>query len=96
MNNRRRSFCLSLLVTIGALVQSHSAVPAEMSVAERQARTEVAFPAFKIAGNLYFVGGKEHAHFLVTTPQGHIHVNTDYPTPASVAQIRQSVEKLGF
>jgi metallo-beta-lactamase class B len=67
-----------------------------MSVSERQNRTEVPFAPFKVAGNLYFVGGKEHAHFLVATSQGHILINTGYPSAGSVVQIRQSVEKLGF
>ncbi len=96
MIDELRSFWLSLLVSCTALLCSQGAASAEMSVSERQNRTEVPFAPFKVAGNLYFVGGKEHAHFLVTTSQGHILINTGYPTPASVAQIRQSVEKLGF
>lgn len=57
-------------------------------------RTESPFPAFKIAGNLYFVGGKEHSNFLVTTPEGHILINTGYAD--TVSMIKDSVEQLGF
>jgi metallo-beta-lactamase class B len=53
-----------------------------------------AVPPFRIAGNLYYVGSEELAAFLVTTPQGDILINSNLPS--SAAQIRQSVEKLGF
>src|SRR6266511_1536656 len=35
------------------------------------------FPAFRIAGNLYYVGSKGLANYLITTPQGHILINSD-------------------
>ena len=52
------------------------------------------FPAFHIAGNLYYVGSKGLANYLITTPQGHILINSDLE--ANVPLIRASVEKLGF
>jgi metallo-beta-lactamase class B len=52
------------------------------------------FPPFRIAGNLYYVGSKDLASYLITTPQGHILINSDLET--SVPLIRTSVEKLGF
>src|SRR6476660_1434911 len=52
------------------------------------------FPPFRIAGNLYYVGSKGLANYLVTTPQGHILINSDLE--ANVPLIRASVEKLGF
>src|SRR4051812_36057241 len=52
------------------------------------------FPPFRIAGNLYYVGSKGLANYLITTPQGHILVNSDLE--ANVPLIRASVEKLGF
>jgi metallo-beta-lactamase class B len=53
-----------------------------------------AFPPHRIAGNLYFVGTRGLAVYLVTTPEGHVLVNGVYP--ASVALVRASVEALGF
>jgi metallo-beta-lactamase class B len=44
--------------------------------------------------NLYYVGTKELASFLIVTPQGNILMNSDYES--SVPVIRASVEKLGF
>ena len=52
------------------------------------------FPAFRIAGNLYYVGSKGLANYLITTPQGHILINSDLE--ANGPLIRASVEKLGF
>jgi len=52
------------------------------------------FPAFRIAGNLYYVGSKGLASYLVTTPEGHILINSNLE--AGVPLIRTSVESLGF
>jgi metallo-beta-lactamase class B len=52
------------------------------------------FPPFRIAGNLYYVGSKGLANYLITTPKGHILINSDLE--ANVPLIRASVEKLGF
>ena len=52
------------------------------------------FPAFRIAGNLYYVGSKGLASYLITTPAGHILLNSDLE--ANVPMIRTSVESLGF
>ena len=52
------------------------------------------FPPFKVAGNLYYVGSHGLASYLITTPQGHILINSNLE--ASVPLVRQSVETLGF
>jgi metallo-beta-lactamase class B len=52
------------------------------------------FPSHKIAGNLYYVGTEDLACFLITTPDGHILVNTGLADSGPL--IRQSVQKLGF
>jgi metallo-beta-lactamase class B len=52
------------------------------------------FPPFRIAGSLYYVGSKDLASYLITTPRGHILINSDLET--SMPLIRASVEKLGF
>lgn len=53
-----------------------------------------AFPGFRVAGNLYYVGSKGLASYLVVTPQGNILINSDLE--ANVPLIRASIEKLGF
>ena len=52
------------------------------------------FPPFRIAGNLYYVGSKGLASYLIATSQGHILINSDLEE--NVPLIRASVEKLGF
>src|SRR5689334_4478079 len=52
------------------------------------------FPPHKIAGNLYYVGSRGLAAYLVTTPQGHVLINSNLES--SVPQIQASIEKLGF
>ncbi len=49
---------------------------------------------FRIADNLYYVGSKELASYLVVTPKGNILINANLAT--SPPQIRASVQKLGF
>jgi metallo-beta-lactamase class B len=52
------------------------------------------FPPYRIVGNVYYVGSQGLASFLITTPQGHILINSSLPS--SVPLIRESIEKLGF
>ncbi|MEZ5385992.1 MAG: subclass B3 metallo-beta-lactamase [Prosthecobacter sp.] len=52
------------------------------------------FPPHKIAGNLYYVGSKDLASYLIATPEGHILINSSLE--GSVPLIRASIEKLGF
>src|SRR5271163_1511970 len=52
------------------------------------------FPPFHIAGNLYYVGSKGLANYLVVTPRGNILINSDLE--ANVPLIEASIEKLGF
>lgn len=54
---------------------------------------EPQWPPFRIAGNLYYVGGT-HGAYLIATPKGLILINSNYPD--SPPKIRESVEKLGF
>jgi metallo-beta-lactamase class B len=49
---------------------------------------------FRIVGNLYYVGSKDLASYLIVTPKGNILINSNLE--ASVPLIRRSVEKLGF
>ena len=55
---------------------------------------DTAFPPHKIIGNLYYVGTRTLASFLITTPQGHILINSDYER--NVPTVRASIEQLGF
>jgi len=52
------------------------------------------YQPFRIAGNLYYVGTYDLACYLITTPKGHILINTG--TAASLTQIMDNVKTLGF
>ncbi len=52
------------------------------------------FPAHKVVGNVYYVGSKDLATFLITTPEGHILINSGFDR--TVPLIQKSVESLGF
>ena len=49
---------------------------------------------FRLIGNIYYVGAKNIASYLITTPQGHILVDTG--TKEMTPVIISSVQKLGF
>jgi metallo-beta-lactamase class B len=52
------------------------------------------FPVHHVIGNIYFVGSKELGIYLITTPEGHILVNTGLVE--SVPLIQQNIAKLGL
>lgn len=52
------------------------------------------FPAHRVIDNVYFVGTEALGTFLITTPAGHILINSDFER--TVPSIRASVEELGF
>ena len=52
------------------------------------------FPPHKMIGNIYYVGTASLSAFLVTTPQGHILINSTYER--NIPTIQKSVEQLGF
>ncbi|GGA62230.1 subclass B3 metallo-beta-lactamase BJP-1 [Edaphobacter acidisoli] len=73
--------CTTLLFTSGAAAQNNPDWYAPQK-------------PFHIAGNLYYVGSRDLASYLITTPQGDILINSNFER--SVPQIRKSVEELGF
>jgi len=52
------------------------------------------FPPHRMIGNIYYVGSRGLASYLVATPAGHILINSNLKS--SVALIRDNIEKLGF
>jgi metallo-beta-lactamase class B len=49
---------------------------------------------YRVIGNVYYVGSKDLASYLITTPQGDILINSSLTS--SPAMIRKNVEALGF
>jgi metallo-beta-lactamase class B len=52
------------------------------------------FPAHRVIGNVYHVGSKDLASYLITTRDGHILINSGFEE--TVPLIRAGVESLGF
>ena len=85
MNVARRSLLMVLFALVVCALPLSAQHPAEWTNP---------FPAFRIAGNLYYVGSEDLASYLIATPQGLILINSDLE--ASVPLIQKSVESLGF
>ena len=85
-----RHTCLTLTAAFAILLAALA--PAKHAAAQDTYTTP--FPAFRITQNLYYVGSKESASYLVSTPQGHILINSNLE--ANVPLIRAGVDSLGF
>ena len=53
-----------------------------------------AFTPHRVVGNVYYVGTRTLSSFLITTPAGHVLINSTYER--NVRTIEKSVEQLGF
>jgi metallo-beta-lactamase class B len=88
MNRSRRLLALTFLSSMLILLAART-LPAQ-----NPPEWTEPFPPHKVAGNIYYVGSKGLAAFLITTPQGNILINSNLLS--SVPQIQASIEKLGF
>jgi len=90
MNRRTLSIsCLYLLAVI------FYATPTGAQVSDDQSREwNQPVKPFKVVGNVYYVGAKEVASYLIVTPQGNILLDTGFLE--TVPLIKQSVAQLGF
>lgn len=79
-----------------AFLAFYSRVSAQQVVepANNPAEWSKPYQPFRIVGNLYYVGTYDLACYLITTPKGHILINTGLANSAS--QIKANVEALGF
>jgi metallo-beta-lactamase class B len=83
---------LRAFILIGAFATAQFAAHAQQQ--EDRTQDRVAFPAHKMIGNIHYVGTGTLNSYLITTPQGHILINTNFEE--TVPLLRTSVEKLGF
>jgi len=80
--------CLTLLLVLLVACASQAGVPGNMQQWNRP------FPPYRVIDNIYYVGTNEIAQFLITTPAGHILLDTGFE--ASVPRLRENIEQLGF
>jgi metallo-beta-lactamase class B len=82
------------------LIAAPVVLPAQTSPLTAEQRAQFHGPysqpeeAFRLIGNIYYVGAKNIASYLVTTPQGHILIDTG--TTEMTPVITTNIEKLGF
>lgn len=87
----------AFVMAAGVASAQQQAQPAQFSEAwYQQFRGRYSAPVepFRIVGNIHYVGGANIASYLITTPEGHILIDTGMNTMHEV--IRNSVAKLGF
>jgi len=82
---RIRDFCLILVGASLAIAQSYGAPRPEWT-------TPIA--PFKITDNIYYVGSKDLASYLIVTPEGEVLINSN--VESSPPQILDSIRQLGF
>ncbi len=88
---------LSLAAAAGLTLLSGTAISQQESFTRlpvtRESWTKP-YPAYRVVGNLYYIGGYDLASFLITTGKGHILINTGVYD--CVPALKESVESLGF
>jgi len=84
-----------MILAITGLILTGGTAPAQKLYAPNFNKAWIEEQApFRIAGNLYYVGSYDLACYLITTPKGHILINTGIP--GSENMLRRHVEALGF
>jgi metallo-beta-lactamase class B len=89
-----RAITLSLVVMGSVLVWAQTSPLSPEQRAQFHGPYSEAAEPFRIVGNIYYVGAKNIASYLLTTPQGHIMIDTGTKEMGPV--VRTNVEKLGF
>jgi metallo-beta-lactamase class B len=79
-------------VTVGGQTYTPRSILARNMGTEADQTT--AFPPHKVIGNIYYVGTRTLSSFLITTPEGHILINSTYER--NVRTIEKSITQLGF
>jgi metallo-beta-lactamase class B len=94
--NEKEGCMRTILRMLLLVLASATIAPLGVRTTAAQANPDwhAAFPGFKIAGNLYYVGTADLAVYLIRTPQGNILINGDFAE--DVPTIRKSIEGLGF
>lgn len=86
-----RSF---LVIATFLLIASHDTSGQKLVEPQGPAEWTRDYEPFQAVGNLYYVGTYDLACYLITTPKGHILINTGLAS--SEAQIKSHIESLGF
>jgi metallo-beta-lactamase class B len=86
---KRKLFILSFLILSAYFCSS-----TDGQQIERFREMNRPFKPFRIIGNIHYVGASDVTSFLITTPQGHILLDSGFQE--TVPQIKKNVAELGF
>ena len=86
--NARPAFAVLLVLLWLTGCAGQTGVPGNMQQWNRP------FPPYRVIAGIYYVGSNDIAQFLITTPAGHILLDTGFE--ASVPRLRENIEALGF
>lgn len=89
----RKYFPYTKLFSIIALLLSAGISIAQVDDAERRAWNRPVRP-FRVVGNIYYVGAEGVASYLISTPRGHILMDSGFAE--TVPRIQDSLNQLGF
>ncbi len=84
----------ALLVSILLLGVLQSQIQSQTNTPYNNPDWSKPYPAFKIVGNLYYVGTYDLASYLLVTPNGNILINTGLADSYPI--IKNNIESLGF
>jgi metallo-beta-lactamase class B len=88
-----RKLAIALVVLLSLTATAQAQTPKDL-IAALKVKWNTPTEPFKMIGNVYYVGTDGLASYLITSPQGHILVDTVMPESTSL--IKANIEKLGF
>lgn len=87
-------YALLIVIALSAILSAQTSPLSNEQRAQFHGPYSQPEDAFRLIGNIYYVGAKNIASYLIATPQGHILVDTG--TTEMTPVITANVEKLGF
>jgi len=86
--------CLTTQIAMGEPSLAEKNAAENAAIKKEWESWNAPFQPFRLIGNIHYVGASGISSFLITTPEGHILIDTGFET--TVPRIRESVAKLGF
>src|SRR5262245_2081774 len=89
-----RRFAVAVVILSALPALAGGAPPAAGPNPEIHGPCSAATEPFRIVGNIHYVGARNIASYLLTTPAGHVLIDTG--TKEMEPAVRRNIEKLGF
>ena len=79
---------------LSAILMALLVAPARPQLSDEWKAWNQPVEPFRVIGNIYYVGAKEVSSFLITTPKGHILLDSGFAETVPI--IQESLKKHGF